>query len=383
MAEPQTPPKNSAKPAADEYSPEVADLLATPPWWMARTFIYIILLLASCALAWAYYGTSDDVVHADGVLVPEGETATVHADRDALLREALVREGDRVRKGQRLASFDRIEPRYRLELGSQRAGLAEGLAAKRQDFALRRQQLHNAEAGLARAQEQFAIYRGMFDSGLIAKVNLLEQERALGEVRSQVLRLKSEAAALQSAIDEDERRLALLEQQAGGGTRGGDAGVERRRRAIGQLDIEEVLAPTDGTIAIAALHQPGQMVRAGGLLFSIVPSGKPLVLKLRVPNTGIGRLQVGQAVKLKFDAYPYRRYGVGNATIRVIAPDARPLEKADGLFYDVWAALGSDGLTRNGAERPFMAGMTVKAEIVVEKKRLLDYAVELVQGIGD
>lgn len=383
MADPYVPPPSPAKPAADEYSPEVSDLLSTPPWWMARTFIYIVLLLVSCALAWAYYGTSDVVVRADGVLVPEGEAATVHADRDVLLREVLVREGDRVRKGQRLATFDRIEPRYRLELGSQRAGLGEGLAAKRQDFELRRQQLRNAEASLDRAQEQFAIYRSMFDSGLIAKVNLLEQERSLSEVRAQVLRLKSEAAALQAAIDEDERRLALLEQQVGTGTRGGDAGVERRRRSIGQLDIEEVLALTDGTIAVAALRQPGQMVRAGSFLFSIIPSGKPLVVKLHVPNTGIGRLQPGQAVKLKFDAYPYRRYGVGSATIRVIAPDAKPLEKADGLFYDVWAALASDGLTRNGAERPFMAGMTVKAEIVVEKKRLIDYAVELVQGIGD
>jgi multidrug efflux pump subunit AcrA (membrane-fusion protein) len=351
---------------------------------MARTFIYIILLLASCALAWAFYGTSDDIVHADGVLVPEGEVATVNAGKDATLREALVREGDRVRKGQRLASFDRVEARSLLELGSQRGGLREGLAAKRRDLALRQQQSRIAEANLVRTQEQFAIYRGMFDSGLIAKVSLLDQERSLGEAHAQVLRLKSEVAVLQTAIEEDERRLALLEQQTGVATaRGGDPAVERLRRSISQLDHEEVLAPIDGTIAVVALRQPGQMVRAGGFLFAIIPSGRPLVVKLRVPNTGIGRLRIGQTVKLKFDAYSYRRYGIGNATISVIAPDARPLEKADGLFYDVWATLGSEGLTRDGNEHSFMAGMTVKSEIVVERKRLIDYAVELVQGIGD
>lgn len=376
-------PHAAERPDEIKYSLEVADLLSRPPWWMARTFIYIILLLAACTLAWAYYGTSDDVVRADGVLVPDGEAATVHADKDALVREALVREGDQVRKGQRLAALDRVEPRYRLELGSQRAGLRETIAAKLQDIALREQQLRNAEAGLARAQEQFAIYRGMYENGLIAKVTLLDQERALGDTRTQVLRLKSEVAALRASRDEDERRLALLEQQTGASGSTDGATVDRMRRSISELDHEEVVAPVDGTIAAAALRQPGQMVRAGSFLYSIIPSGKPLVVKLRVANNGIGRIRVGQTVKLKFDAYPYRRYGVGSATLRVIAPDAKPLEKAEGLFYDVWATLGSEGLARAGTEQPFLAGMTIKAEIVVEKKRLIEYAVDLMQGLGD
>jgi multidrug efflux pump subunit AcrA (membrane-fusion protein) len=96
-----------------------------------------------------------------------------------------------------------------------------------------------------------------------------------------------------------------------------------------------------------------------------------LQAELSVPQTGMARLQVGQGVKLLFDAFPYQRYGIGQSVIRWISPTAD--DKIGGAFR-VLADIGDEGLAVNGERRALMAGMAGRADVVVGRRSLIGYA---------
>ncbi|HYX41129.1 MAG TPA: hypothetical protein VE821_05505, partial [Pyrinomonadaceae bacterium] len=54
-----------------DTSPEVSDVIATLPWWIARGLLYIVVGFVCAALVWAWLSKIDVVIEARGTLVPE------------------------------------------------------------------------------------------------------------------------------------------------------------------------------------------------------------------------------------------------------------------------------------------------------------------------
>ena len=63
----------------------------------------------------------------------------------------------------------------------------------------------------------------------------------------------------------------------------------------------------------------GQRVVPEKSLVTIVPQGSNVETWLYAPSSAIGFARPGQQVRLRFDAYPYQKYGVGKGTIIAIS----------------------------------------------------------------
>ena len=84
--------------------------------------------------------------------------------------------------------------------------------------------------------------------------------------------------------------------------------VEQRIAEVNGKQAYIVRAPIAGRISLlqASVGQPADPQR---LAMEIVPSGSPLEAELFIPTRAIGFVEVGQKVRILYDAFPYQRFG--------------------------------------------------------------------------
>ena len=90
--------------------------------------------------------------------------------------------------------------------------------------------------------------------------------------------------------------------------------------------------------------------------------------------TGTGRIQPGQDVRLLYDAFPYQRYGIKLGRVHWVSPASVTVR--DRQVFRVLVTLNEQTLQVKGEPRRLMAGMSGRADVVVGRRSLLDYAFE-------
>lgn len=232
-----------------------------------------------------------------------------------------------------------------------------------------------------------------------------EQLRSKGYVsQDQYLDVKFEALDQKSRLDSLERDLISLDRQI----REQDASVsmlpEKYSTQVAEyeLAIDEaaevlaesegrrrwvVVAPESGTVT-AVMGEPGQSVDASRPMLSIIPQGAQLRAHLYAPSNTVGFVQVGDAVHLRFRAYPYQKFGhysgtvasvsrvslsttelTGDDTIKSLIASGEPV-------YRIIVELRSQEVLAYGKKLPLQAGMLVDADIMQETRRLYEWILE-------
>jgi multidrug efflux pump subunit AcrA (membrane-fusion protein) len=125
----------------------------------------------------------------------------------------------------------------------------------------------------------------------------------------------------------------------------------------------------------------GAFVRAGDLVCEMAGEGEQLQAELRVGQSAIGRIEPGAMVKLRYDAFPYQRHGVQWGSVRWISPAS--LEMQEGQQFRVLVDIDADGVMVDGARRPFLAGMSGRADVVVGRRTLASYAFDPVRQLRE
>ena len=121
---------------------------------------------------------------------------------------------------------------------------------------------------------------------------------------------------------------------------------------------------------------PGQSVSPQKSLLTIIPNDTELYAELFLPSRAIGFINVGQQVLLRFDAFPYQRFGLYEGTVEqvaqaVINPDEAeiPLPTPDPV-YRVKVSLSSQFVKTYGKSLSLQAGMSLTADIILEERTL-------------
>lgn len=349
-----------------------------------------------------------------GQLVPSMGLSTVLAPATGVLSRLEATEGARVSEGQTLAVV--TVPRATVAEGDtvaalerrlerRRDGLIEGQAAQQQllaaeDAGLRAQisaaqrELTQIGAEIATRREQIRIanetlqrLRQLEDERYVSVLQIKQQESNTlswqGEMQGlqrQAIATRRSIAQLQQALHELtgranaanaslERDLALLEQEQ----------VETRAR--GALTIN---APVTGTIS-AQLVKPGQAVQAGQALLSLLPGDAGLEAELLVPSRAIGFIKPGDNVQLRYQAYPYQKFGHQLGKVAQISRSALSSGELGALigdaqqgepYYRVTVALAQQTVTAYGKPEVLKPGMLLDADIMGEQRSLIEWVFE-------
>jgi len=191
------------------------------------------------------------------------------------------------------------------------------------------------------------------------------------------LRLDYEAAASELASAEEKLRLQLNTARVEA-----DSAARIRFENIDKDNFLQILAPVSGVVTDLTSTQPGDKVQANAPLGGIAPSKSRSVVKVEIAENDRAFLREGLPVKLKFNAFPYQRYGVIDGTLEYVSPATKPASQTKLPVYEARISLERDYYQVAGTRYPLRYGMTAAVEIIVRERRLIDLALDPFRQIG-
>ncbi len=143
---------------------------------------------------------------------------------------------------------------------------------------------------------------------------------------------------------------------------------------IDEDNFLRVLAPTAGVVTFVNYAQAGEKVPDNQPVVGIAASDVRMVLQLEIPEQNRGRLREQMPVKMKFNAFPYQRYGFITGRLEFIAPNTVISPETKKPVYRGRVGLESYQFEAGGQTHALRYGMRARAEIVIERRRMIDLA---------
>jgi len=112
------------------------------------------------------------------------------------------------------------------------------------------------------------------------------------------------------------------------------------------------------------------VVNQGQTLATLAPASAPLVAEAMISGRDVGLIRPGQAVKLKYEAFPFGEYGIRRGRLLRVSPDA-VADPALGPAYRGLVGLEEVTIRVGGEERPLMYGMKGTAEVITDRRSIL------------
>ncbi|NOW47713.1 adhesin transport system membrane fusion protein [Novosphingobium sp. SG751A] len=357
--------------------------------------IWLSVATLAGAVAWASVAHLDQISRATGQVIPAGRVQVVQTTDGGVISAILVREGDSVRKGQKLVTLDQVKVRAAVDEGAAKVGGLEAQQARINAELFDRPLAFTGEAekfpNLVASQRALFAKRRMAFSDQIAALNHqldlatreLEMNRPLlrqGDVsRSEILRLERQQSDIQSQIANLRNRY-YQELQTDYAKSNEELVTAReiltqRRASLGETQF---VAPTDGIVKNVHLTTIGGVLRPGDEVLQIVPTGQELIVEAKVSPTDIAYVRTGQSASVKFDAYDSSIFGSAEGKVGYISPDTLTENGAgaaqDRVFYRVHVRVDTRSMVRRPGEPiAIQPGMTATVEIKTGSNTVLRY----------
>jgi HlyD family secretion protein len=185
------------------------------------------------------------------------------------------------------------------------------------------------------------------------------------------LRVQYDAAMRDIASTEDKLRLQVQTARLVA-----EAAARIRFENIDKDNFLLILAPVSGVITDVTSTQRGDKIQANTPIGGIAPNDARPVLKIAIAERDRAFLKEGLPVKLKFNAFPYQRYGLIEGTLEYISPATKPGGPDKQPVYEGRIRLSRDYYAVGDTRYPLRYGMTATAEIVVRERRLIDLGLD-------
>ncbi len=391
-----------------QSSKHLGDVIVASP----LSFWAITLLIASIIagiIAFAIFGEYARKERVQGVLMPNAGLVEIVATRAGNFEEIYVTMGDQVREGDalyrlsnevNLSGGEQLSKALLSQMEVEKSNLVSQLAQIPDDYALqkRRLQKQHAEksAEAARYEDRIetqqravdleeSLFRKMQslladeaasalevaaaeNRFLTATQNLQSLENARANILSDISDLESQMALLPISQTQEElelqNRISAIEQRM----ISNDAGSE-----------SVVRAPVSGTVA-ALTARRGQQTYSDRAAMTILPDGASLEAELYVPTRAIGFVKPGQSVRLLYDAFPYQKFGFYNGEITEVSKAVVQHPRGDEAVFVVRVALEKQDIKASGEDVPLQSGMTLAADLILEDRKIWEWAFDPLLG---
>ncbi|MEJ1298554.1 MAG: HlyD family type I secretion periplasmic adaptor subunit [Candidatus Sedimenticola sp. (ex Thyasira tokunagai)] len=412
------------------------DQMVTPQPIGLSTYLFLLLFLLLCGAfgTWAHFGKLDVVSQTTGAVVPSSQIKSIQHLEGGVIKELLIKEGERVTKGQELivleaissgADVDEIQVRMdalkveiarlsaeaevkeklifpetlavdRPELKRQAKSLfkinrrkylgdlqtqSELIAQRKQDIREISVKLRNSRKNLKLIDEQIKISEDLLKDQLTNRYNHLTLLREAGSLRSDIeeagAAFGGAKAALKEAENERKRVTQGVQQKA-------QVRLEKARRELQEHSqrirkFEDSLrrtvlrSPVDGVVKTLYVYTVGGVVKAGQTVANIVPAGDQLIIESRLPTQDIGFVMVGQTAFIRLASSDALRFGNIEGEVIAISPDTYTDQDDGQVYYKIRIATEADHFSRGAMRYNLFPGMQVSASIRTGERSVLEY----------
>lgn len=350
------------------------NVLAAPP--RQRLVLWLMAGIIAVAVVGLAVARVNIIVSANGKLITSDSQIVIQPIETSIVRSLDVRPGDKVAKGQVLATLDptftsadvdelvaklshlqaagaRLQaegagkvydpakptPEQQIERDIFRQRQAE-YAAKisawqrktaqyQADLAAHQTEAQGLNQQIALVGQQQQMFEALVAKNLASKLKLLDARQRLVEAKSRldtnlgeqkkINEQIKEAAADQQAFTEEWRRKLSEELAQTSADRDGTAARLSKAQLRRQLAV--LRAPAAATVLQVADRPTGAVVRDAETLIRMVPANSPQLAEVEIDTRDVARLKAGDPVTLKLEALPWQQYGLAHGVLRSLSPD--------------------------------------------------------------
>lgn len=416
------------------FLPAELELVETPVHPAPRWTVRILVTLTVLALLVGLIGRLDIVVSARGKFIPDARVKVIQPAITGVVREILVRDGQRVEAGQVLMKLDTTQAaadaykarssRLDAELGvakanalldAQQAGTtpavahvdgapdariqevqrqAEGawiayrdqyngaqaeLQKRQAELASTRAEIAKLEATAPLARQQADAYRALVGEKYVARNDYLDKEQNALDKEHELAVQRSRAKALAAAIAEQRAQVEStaskfrrdqLDEREKATQQATQSGADETKAQTRQA-LLVLDAPVAGTVQQLAVHTLGGVVTTAQALMEVVPDDA-LEVEAQLQNKDVGFVTVGQRAAVKIEAFPYTRYGYLDGTVTQVSNDAVQ-DRKQGLTFAVRIRLDTNRIHVDNRWITLTPGMMVTADIRTGRRSVIGY----------
>ena len=355
-----------------EYMNAVEEARALSASTTSRLFLILIAALVVIFTLWASIFEIDELTRGSGQVIPSQERQIIQSLEGGILKELLVKEGDRVEKGQVLLRVSDLafasearggaaqlfalklkQARLEAEINATDFVIADEVKTQNKTlveneislYRSRQEELSNtvaifegrrkksmansAENGavikketrnLALLNEELRATEKMVASRAMSKLDLTRLKRRVNEVRGNLNEAKEKAVGLQAEINalalEAKQKKDMFRTQALGElgeVKTKRVGLEESLKSIDDVvDRSSLRAPVAGIINAVSIKTIGGVIEPAKPLIEIVPMGDDLKISAKISPNDIAFISLDQKVKVRISAYDAQRYGLLN-----------------------------------------------------------------------
>lgn len=383
--------------------------------WVPVLFITTVAVLAVLFLFFGQYSRKERVT---GVIVPAEGVIRLRVPDSALITAIHVRDGQEVKAGEVLAELSRERvgqegPTAALidrSLGEQAGQLArqtrEQQAAALAAAAGLNERIRRATSDLQNMEEELRLVQESISASerVIGNLRPLAEERIISDLQyqQQLNQLLEQKARLQSQLRAREglrAEIRAAQTELDGlraRTQADVAQNERARLALEQDRLQrrsdttlQLRAPVDGTVT-ALLGAIGQRVDPATMIAAIVPANATLQAVLYVPSSAMAQIRPGRRVNLRYDAFPFEKFGQYTGTVAKVSEtdvpaadqEAPPTVGREKTLFRVRVALDRDQVEAYGASVRLRPGLTLTADIELDRRRLIEWMLDPLYALG-
>lgn len=386
---------------------EVSTARPVPTW----VFTLLALGFAALLVGFMFWGEYTRRERVEGFLALDAGAARILAPEAGILSELLVQEGDEVQAGAPIArlslergtasgatSADLVQRELTTRVANLEAEKGNVLQlADQQKEQLRRRiddlqkELRQADAEIrlqqtrvASAREDFQRTQQLVKDGFVSDTALTAKRNDQLDQQVKLETLRRSRAAIERDLRSAQSDLPTVDTRA-------RQQIDQLMREKGQLQqnlVQEetrretvIRAPVTGTVTNIAVSR-GASLAADEPLAMVLPAGSGLEAQLLVPTRAIGFVQPGNAVVMRYEAFPFQRFGqyrgaVHNVSRTVWSPGEKvgPMTVREPV-YRIDVKLERQTVSAGGQEIALRPGMLVNADILLEKRTVFEWIFE-------
>ncbi|HEZ2292664.1 TPA: HlyD family efflux transporter periplasmic adaptor subunit [Neisseria meningitidis] len=395
---------------------------------LTRPFSFLFLtfcafLIALCIIIFLIFGSYTNKTTVEGQLLPTMGVVRVYSSDIGTITHKFVENGNFVKAGEPLfkLSTSRFGEKGNVQAKlAAEANLKKTLALQELERLKRihqneqknvhnnihrlNNQLENIKQQITGQNRQIRLVektlnknKFLASQGAVSQQDKMTAESHLLEQRSRLESLKREQNNAIRELDEQKITLSSLPERHKTELSQLNRAITEMNQEILDFDLKSeqtIRASKSGYISTINVDI-GQQVEPSKLLLSIVPEQTELVANLYIPSKAVGFIKPKDKVVLRYQAYPYQKFGHATGEIISVARTALGKQELSGLgiiftnptllnepAYLVKVKLEKQTIKAYGENKPLQIGMILEADILHERKKLYEWVLDSLYSIS-
>ena len=251
-------------------------------------------------------------------------------------------------------------------------------------------QINNVMERISSVKNKYNKYANVAILGAISELELQVVKDEISTLNFDLYGYQEARSLIQSQLKAEALRIKQLQAQEKKELNELTLQKEEVKQSLIEIDKQKTIivkAPVSGEITALNIH-PSQIVDKSSLLFNILPNNSVLKANLLIPPRDIGFIKIGQEVSLRYDAFPFEKYGQAKGKISSISKTTispsdlleiggfSVKDNTNSTFYLVDVTIQEQSFLVDGNRKMLNTGMTLSADIILENRKLYQWILE-------